>query len=111
MSAELTLEQKFKALCETIQSLPKEGPIQFPNETKLKFYSYFKQVNEGNVSTPQPYFYQVTERAKWDAWNSVKDMSKEDAMQAYINEMKKVLEKLPYEDPAVQKIYGILGKE
>ena len=67
-----------------------KGELQLSNEIKLKFYSYYKQVTEGPCNTEQPYFFKVVERAKWDAWNSFKNMSKEEAMQAYIDEMKKV---------------------
>lgn len=35
----------------------------------------------------QPYRVQVESRAKWDAWNSVKGLSKEDAMKKYIELM------------------------
>lgn len=61
------------------------------NETKLKFYSYYKQATEGPCNTTQPYFFNVVERAKWDAWNGIKEMNKEDAMKAYIQEMKNVI--------------------
>ena len=33
----------------------------------------------------QPWAVQVEARAKWDAWNSVKGMSKEDAKHRYID--------------------------
>lgn len=35
----------------------------------------------------QPYKIQIEARAKWDAWNSVKGMSKEEAMRKYIELM------------------------
>ena len=44
------------------------GEFQLSNEQKLKFYGYYKQVTVGVVNTPQPYFFNVFERAKWDAW-------------------------------------------
>jgi hypothetical protein len=34
--------------------------------------------------------FKVVERAKWDAWNSVKNLSKEEAMTAYVDEIKNV---------------------
>ena len=83
-----SLEQRFNELCQIIQTLPKNGIFEPTNETKLKFYSYFKQATVGPVVGTQPYFYQVVERAKWDAWKSVEGMSKEECMQAYIDEMK-----------------------
>ena len=35
----------------------------------------------------QPYKVQFEARAKWDAWNSIKGMSKEEAMKKYIELM------------------------
>lgn len=32
----------------------------------------------------QPMFFQVDARMKWDAWNNIKGMSKEEAMQKYV---------------------------
>lgn len=45
-----------------------KGPFQLSNDQKLKFYGLYKQVSEGNITTAQPYFFNVVERAKWDAW-------------------------------------------
>jgi diazepam-binding inhibitor (GABA receptor modulating acyl-CoA-binding protein) len=63
-----SLEEKFNELCKIIQSLPPDGPFQLGNDDKLIFYGLFKQANEGDIKTEQPYFFQVVERAKWDAW-------------------------------------------
>ena len=86
----MSLEEKFKNLYELLQSLPKDCEFHISNESKFKFYAYYKQACEGDCHTPQPYFFNVAERAKWDAWNSVEGLSKEDAMQDYIDEMKEV---------------------
>jgi len=58
-----------------------------PNERKLCLYKYFKQVKEGDVQGSQPWAVQIESRAKWDAWNSVKGMSKDDAMTKYAEEV------------------------
>eukprot|EP00049_Salpingoeca_infusionum_P001006 m.44153 g.44153 ORF g.44153 m.44153 type:complete len:99 (-) comp10822_c0_seq1:246-542(-) len=55
------------------------------NDTKLGFYKYFKQATVGDNTTSQPWAVQLEARAKWDAWTSVKGMSKEDAMKAYVD--------------------------
>lgn len=63
------LEERFGELCTIVQNLPKEGSsFQLSNDSKLKFYSYYKQATVGDCNTPQPYFFNVVERAKWDAW-------------------------------------------
>lgn len=45
------------------------------------------QATEGDVKGSQPWAINVEARAKWDAWNSIKGMSKEEAMQHYIELM------------------------
>ncbi|CAF0956792.1 unnamed protein product [Brachionus calyciflorus] len=87
----LTLEQRFKDLCQIVQSLPKDGEIQQSNEDKLKFYSYFKQATEGPCNISQPSMFKLVERAKWNAWNGLGNMSKEEAMRNYIKEMKRII--------------------
>ena len=54
------------------------------NEEKLKFYSLFKQATVGDVQGDQPWAVQVEKRAKWDAWNSRKGLSKDDAKAQYV---------------------------
>lgn len=56
----------------------------------LKFYSYYKQATEGPCHIPKPGFWDVINRAKFDAWNKLGDMSKELAMKSYVEELKKV---------------------
>jgi len=53
------------------------------NDVKLNFYKYYKQATIGDCNTPQPWAVQLEARAKWEAWNSVKGTSKEDAMLSY----------------------------
>lgn len=62
------LEEQFKAACDAIQNLPKNGPFQPSNEMLLKFYAYFKQATQGDCKTSKPSIFKVVERAKWDAW-------------------------------------------
>ena len=56
------------------------------NETKKQIYSLFKQATEGPLpdDRPRPGFLDLTGRAKYDAWKSLGDMSKEEAMKQYI---------------------------
>uniref|UniRef100_A0A3B3B5F0 ACB domain-containing protein n=1 Tax=Oryzias melastigma TaxID=30732 RepID=A0A3B3B5F0_ORYME len=64
---------------------------RFPsNDMMLKFYSYYKQATLGPCNIPRPGFWDAVGKAKWDAWNSLGDMEKEEAMSAYVDEMKLV---------------------
>uniref|UniRef100_A0A3Q4GDM2 ACB domain-containing protein n=1 Tax=Neolamprologus brichardi TaxID=32507 RepID=A0A3Q4GDM2_NEOBR len=62
----------------------------------LKFYSYYKQATVGPCSIPRPGFWDVVGKAKWDAWNSLGEMSKEEAMSSYVDEMKLVRFEAPF---------------
>ena len=59
------------------------------NETKLKFYAFFKQATVGPNKTKAPSKLKVVERYKWDQWKKLKNMSKEDAMKGYVQELTK----------------------
>ncbi|XP_053162416.1 acyl-CoA-binding protein [Hemicordylus capensis] len=50
----------------------------------LDIYSHFKQASVGDINTERPGMFDFKGKAKWDAWNGLKGMSKEDAMKAYI---------------------------
>lgn len=53
------------------------------NEEKLKFYGLYKQATIGKCNTQRPWNIQMVECAKWDAWNSLGNMTKENAMIKY----------------------------
>lgn len=61
------------------------------NENKLYLYAYYKQVNFGNNNTSKPSIFNMIETAKWNAWNSINGMKKEEAMKLYINKVKELL--------------------
>ena len=50
----------------------------------LKLYSLFKQGTIGDCNTPQPGFFEFVNKAKWNAWNTLKGKTKEQAMEEYI---------------------------
>ena len=57
------------------------------NEDLLILYGLYKQVTQGNCTTPQPWAVQVEPRAKWDAWFAHSGMNKNEAMQKYIQKV------------------------
>ncbi|KAF2349662.1 Acyl-CoA-binding protein ACBP [Trinorchestia longiramus] len=83
-------EEKFRAAVNVIKGLPKDGPYQPSNEMKLTFYGLYKQATEGPCTEPKPSFYQVVAGYKWHAWSSLGQISKQEAMEKYIAELKKV---------------------
>eukprot|EP00310_Coccolithus_braarudii_P014654 CAMPEP_0183342390 /NCGR_PEP_ID=MMETSP0164_2-20130417/8503_1 /TAXON_ID=221442 /ORGANISM="Coccolithus pelagicus ssp braarudi, Strain PLY182g" /LENGTH=92 /DNA_ID=CAMNT_0025512957 /DNA_START=61 /DNA_END=339 /DNA_ORIENTATION=- len=63
------------------------------NEEQLELYSLFKQAKEGDVQGSQPWAVQATARAKWDAWNALKGMKKEDAAKKYVEKAEAFIKK------------------
>jgi diazepam-binding inhibitor (GABA receptor modulator, acyl-CoA-binding protein) len=55
------------------------------NATLLKIYSLYKQGSTGDNTEKKPGFSDMVGRAKWDAWNSLKGTSTDDAMQQYVD--------------------------
>lgn len=55
------------------------------NATLLKIYALYKQATVGDVEGKRPGFTDMVGRAKWDAWNELKGLAKEDAMQQYVD--------------------------
>lgn len=84
------LQTQFNEAVEKVRNAPEDGDFKPSNEYKLKMYALYRQATDGDVSGKRPGMLNVIERAKYDAWAEVKGMSREDAMQAYIDEVNKV---------------------
>lgn len=67
-----------------------EKTLNLDNNTKLKFYKYYKQATVGNCNTTQPSLFDFKNKAKWEAWNSLKTMSSEKAKCLYITLLQSV---------------------
>lgn len=101
-------ETRFEAAVKVIQSLPKNGSFQPTNEMMLRFYSFYKQATEGPCKLSRPGFWDPIGRYKWDAWSSLGDMTKEEAMIAYVEEMKKIIETMPMTEK-VEDLLHVIG--
>ncbi|XP_019745132.1 acyl-CoA-binding domain-containing protein 5A [Hippocampus comes] len=99
---------RFDAAVKVIKSLPPDGSFQPSNDMMLKFYSYYKQATVGRCNIARPGFWDAVGKAKWDAWNSLGEMTKEEAMAAYVDEMKLILEGMPMTGE-VEELLQILG--
>ena len=58
------------------------------NATLLKLYALYKQASTGDNTEKKPGFTDMVGRAKWDAWNTLKGTSANDAMQQYVDLIK-----------------------
>ncbi|MXQ84614.1 hypothetical protein E5288_WYG020699 [Bos mutus] len=71
---------EFEMACAAIKQL--KGPVS--DQEKLLVYSYYKQATQGDCNIPAPPATDLKAKAKWEAWNENKGMSKMDAMRIYI---------------------------
>lgn len=53
---------------------------------------------EGPCQQPKPAFWEVVKKAKWDAWMKLGNMSRQEAMNNYVDELKKIVETMSYTD-------------
>ena len=60
------------------------------NDTLLRLYALYKQGAEGDVSGPKPGFFDFVGTAKYEAWAKLAGTSQDDAMQKYIDLVKKL---------------------
>lgn len=92
----MTTEEKFHAAVNVIRNLPRNGAYLPSNEILLRFYAYYKQATEGPCPHPKPAFWEVVRKAKWDAWMRLGNMSATEAMNNYVEELKKIVETMSY---------------
>ena len=61
------------------------------NDILLKLYALYKQASVGDVNTEPPSNpFDIVNKAKHNAWNELQGKAKEDAMQEYIDLVKKL---------------------
>lgn len=101
------IEERFQAAVNVIKGLPKNGPYQPSTSMMLKFYGLFKQASEGGCAPKKPPFWDVVGRAKWDAWNNNRHLSKEQAMQRYVESLQEIIETMSFTEN-VQNFVGSL---
>ena len=78
----MELKEQFEAAVTNSKMLAQKPS----NDVLLKLYSLYKQATVGDVSTDAPSNpFDFVARAKQDAWEELKGISNEDAMQQYIN--------------------------
>uniref|UniRef100_S4RYH2 Acyl-CoA binding domain containing 5a n=1 Tax=Petromyzon marinus TaxID=7757 RepID=S4RYH2_PETMA len=106
--AEAEHRRRFEAAVRAVKSLPNDGTYKPSHELMLKFYGFYKQATQGPCKIGRPGFWDPVGRYKWDAWKSLGEMSKVEAMIAYVDEMKKILESMPVTDK-VEELLHLLG--
>ncbi|XP_007424768.1 acyl-CoA-binding domain-containing protein 7 [Python bivittatus] len=85
----MTLQADFETVAENVKKLKSK-----PTDDELKeLYGLYKQATVGDINTECPGVLDLKGRAKWEAWNLKKGMSKEDAMKAYISKANEMIQK------------------
>lgn len=79
-----------KAKFEAAAAAAKQTRKKPDNATRLKLYSYYKQASTGDVTGDRPGGFDFVGGAKYDAWNKLKGMSRDEAMQNYIKQVEKL---------------------
>ncbi|MBF0106710.1 MAG: acyl-CoA-binding protein [Deltaproteobacteria bacterium] len=77
----MNLQTQFKTAQKDVLTLSKRPD----NNVLLELYALFKQGNEGDVTGQKPGILDFVKKAKYEAWENKKGMSKKEAMQAYVD--------------------------
>ncbi len=84
--SKMDLKSQFEEASVKSKSLPEQS-----NENLLKLYSLFKQATEGNINIEKPSnMFDFKGIAKFNAWDELQGISKEEAMQKYIDLVKQL---------------------
>ncbi len=79
-------QKEFDQALEKVKTLPDQPP-----DVLLELYGLFKQSTAGDVSGKRPGMLDFKGRAKYDAWATRKGMSKDQAMDAYVEVVERLL--------------------
>jgi diazepam-binding inhibitor (GABA receptor modulating acyl-CoA-binding protein) len=76
----MTLPERFADAQTRVKSL-----TQTPSTPELlELYALYKQGSSGDVDGKRPGMLDIKGRAKWDAWSGNKGLGREQAMEAYV---------------------------
>jgi acyl-CoA-binding protein len=83
----MALADDFKVAQERVKTLSTRPS----NDTLLELYALYKQATEGDVQGKRPGLLDVKGRAKYDAWAGRKGLSRDAAMQQYVQLVERLL--------------------
>jgi diazepam-binding inhibitor (GABA receptor modulating acyl-CoA-binding protein) len=88
------LQKEFDKYVKIGNNLPPQGA-----DSMLIAYSFFKQATEGDLIEPRPTeSSNVVQTFKYDSWNRLQGMPKEEAMHRYISTIRDLKAKLDKEE-------------
>lgn len=83
----MTLEEQFEKASKDVHTL-KERP---GNDVLLNLYSLHKQASVGDVHGDEPGMFDFIAKAKYNAWATQKGLSRDEAMQKYVDLVQSLL--------------------
>ena len=83
-------KDRFAAAKDAVEGLSKRPS----NDQLLALYGLYKQATEGDATGSRPGMFDLKGRAKFDAWNSRKGLTKDAAMKAYVELADQLVEAL-----------------
>jgi len=81
-----TRNELFEAAALAVKSLP-ERP---DDNTILKLYALYKQGSSGDVSGDKPGFFDFVAAAKFEAWEKLQGISRDEAQSSYVELVRKL---------------------
>ena len=81
----MEIASEFECVIKKLKNIDMNNTNNISNTLKLDLYKFYKQAMEGDCNIPKPYPIYFEAYAKWVAWDSIRGMSKEDAMKEYID--------------------------
>ncbi|XP_060104424.1 acyl-CoA-binding domain-containing protein 7 [Heteronotia binoei] len=85
----MSLQADFESAAESVKKLKTR-----PSDDELReLYGLYKQSVVGDINIECPGMLDLKGKAKWEAWNQKKGMSKENAMKAYISKANELIQK------------------
>jgi acyl-CoA-binding protein len=89
----MEIVSEFECILNNLKKNEIINTIKISDAIKLDLYKFYKQATEGDCNIPKPYVIYIEASAKWVAWDSIRGMSKEDAMKEYIDIYNKYISK------------------
>jgi acyl-CoA-binding protein len=84
----MTLEEQFEETSKRVHTLSQRPS----NDILLDLYSYHKQASLGDVHGEKPGMFDFINAAKYNAWASKKGLTREQAMQHYVDMVNSLFE-------------------
>ena len=82
MERDITNEE-FKMITDLVREKKSEVEKLPTKEDKLEIYAHGMQGGYGDCENEKPAFYEIKEKFKWEAWNDLKGMDKQNARRRF----------------------------